>query len=85
MRSARQVRQEYKTVCTEMKRLAAKNGGTPLAKDSDLYCRLGAVKNTLEWVHPLLIRTVAKGPDRLNELLGYRHYALGPTHAEINP
>lgn len=50
-----------------------------------MYGRLAIVKMTLEWVHPLLIKTKAKGPDRLNELMGYRHFANGPTHAVLYP
>jgi hypothetical protein len=69
-----------------MAEIVKKGGGHwPLQKDEDVYCRLAAVKNTLEWVHPLLIKTKAKGPDRLNELLGHRHYANGPTHAVLYP
>jgi hypothetical protein len=69
-----------------MKDLLKKGDGHwPLPKDSDLYCSLAVVKETLEWVHPLLIKTTAKGPDRLNELLGYSHFVLGPTHAVLYP
>ena len=63
-----------------------KGGGhTPLPEDSDLYCRLAVVKKTLEWVHPVLIKTTAKGANRFNELMGHRHYACGPTHAVLYP
>jgi hypothetical protein len=58
---------------------------TPLPEDSDVYRRLGVVKKTLEWVHPLLIKTTAKGGDRIGELLCHKHYAYGPTHAVLNP
>jgi hypothetical protein len=86
MRTPRLVRKEYKSVCAAMRALDKKGGGhSPLPKDSDLYCRLAVVKNTLEWVHPLLIKTDAKGPDRLNELLGYKHFAMGPTLAVLHP
>jgi hypothetical protein len=86
MGSARLVRNEYKYVCKTMHNLDKKGGGhSPLPSDSDLYCRLEVVKNTLEWVHPLLIRTECKGPGRLNELLGYKHFAMGPTRAVMHP
>jgi hypothetical protein len=85
MRSPKQVREEYKYVCKKMADLMKKGSDGPLPQDSDLYCRLGTVKNTLEWVHPLLIRTKAKGADRLNELISHRHYFLGPTFAELHP
>ena len=82
------VRKEYKTVCQAMKDLLKKGGRrnhTPLPEDSDVYCRLAVVRKTLEWVHPLLIKTTARGPDRIAELLGHRHYANGPTHAVLYP
>lgn len=83
--SPRIIRKEYRKVCHEMDLLRQKGRGTPLPDDSDVYCRLAVVKKTLEWVHPLLIKTAAKGSDRFNELLGHRHYALGPTHAVLHP
>jgi hypothetical protein len=85
-RSARSIRAEYKTVCQAMEALLKKGGNrTPLPQDVDVYCRLAVVKNTLEWVHPLLIKTTAKGPDSYNELMGHRHWAFGPTHAVLYP
>jgi hypothetical protein len=54
-------------------------------KDNDLYLRLSAIRNTLEWVHPTLIKTRAKGRGRTSELMLHRHYAAGPTHAELYP
>lgn len=85
MRRPQQVRKEYKTVCQAMRDLMKKGGRTPLPQDEGLYCRLAAVKKTLEWVYPRLIKTTAKGHDRLSELAGYRHYVMGPTHAELYP
>jgi hypothetical protein len=85
MRSSKQVREEHKYVCKRMAELMKKGNDGPLPQDSDLYCRLYAVKSTLEWVHPLLIKTKAKGTNRLNELISHRHYMFGPTSAEINP
>jgi hypothetical protein len=86
MRPATLVRKEYKAVCQAMKDLAKKGSGkTPLPKDEEQYCRLATIKNTLEWVHPKLIKTTAKGHERLKELMGHRHYAMGPTHAELYP
>jgi hypothetical protein len=86
MRSPMLVRKEYKNVCREMDNLLKKAGcQTPLPEDSDVYCRLAVVKKTLEWVHPLLIKTTAKGPDRIGELLCRKHYAYGPTNAVLYP
>ena len=86
MRSPRLIRAEHKKVCQAMIDLIKKGGGhTPLPKDDDLYGRLVVVKRTLEWVHPLLIKTTAKGPDRFNELMGHKHYVSGPTHAVLYP
>jgi len=80
------VRKEYQNVCREMDNLLKKAGcQTPLSEDSDVYCRLAVVKKTLEWVHPLLIKTTAKGPDRIGELLCHKHYAYGPTNAVLYP
>lgn len=57
----------------------------PLAEDTELYLRLAVVKRTLEWVHPLLLETEAKGSERLNALMGYSHFANGPTHSVLYP
>lgn len=85
MRSSRMVRHEYKRVCEAMSGLAKKGGNSPLCQDEELYLRLATIKNTLEWVHPRLIKTCAEGHDRLNELMGHRHYAMGPTHDVLYP
>lgn len=85
MRRPKQVREEYKAVTRAMRDLASKGKHGPLAADEELYCRLAAIKNTLEWVYPRLIKTKAKGHERLNELMGYRHFAMGPTHAALYP
>jgi hypothetical protein len=85
MRSVQQVRNEYKAVCQAMHDLRKKGGKAPLPQDEELYCRLAAIRNTLEWVYPRLIKTTAKGNDRFTELAGYRHYVFGPTHAELYP
>lgn len=85
MRKRKGMRNEYNKVCRAMRKLARKGGGKPLPQDDELYCRLAAVKKTLEWVYPRLIKTSAKGHARLNELMGHRHYAMGPTHAELYP
>jgi hypothetical protein len=84
----RLVRKEYKDVCAEMKKLEKKGSGgrIPLPRDMELYMRLSAIKNTLEWIHPKMIRTVAKGHDeRLNELMSRKHFVMGPTFAELHP
>jgi hypothetical protein len=85
MRGPKQVREEYKYVCKVMADLLKKGPDGPLVKDEALYLRLSCVKNTLEWVHPALIKTAAKGPDRLNELMSSKHYVHGPTFAELHP
>jgi hypothetical protein len=84
MASATRIRNEYKTVCQAMADLKRKGDGhSPLPEDSDTYCRLAVVKNTLEWVHPILIKT--SKTDRWNELMGQRHFVMGPTHAVLYP
>jgi ribosomal protein S19E (S16A) len=88
MRSPRAVRKEHKKVCQAMKDLLKKGGRrnrTPLPNDEYIYGRLATVKKTLEWVHPVLIETTAKGADRFNELMGHKHYVNGPTHAVLYP
>jgi hypothetical protein len=86
MADATRIRNEYKKVCQAMDALDKKGGGhSPLPEDSDLYCRLSVLKNTLEWVHPILIKTKATGPDRFNELMGHRYMAFGPTFAVMYP
>jgi hypothetical protein len=85
MQSPKRVREEHKCVCKKMAELMKKGSNGSLPQEDDLYGRLDAVKNTLEWVHPLLIKTTAKGTDRLNELASHRHYTFEPTFAEIHP
>ena len=88
MAYATRIRQEHKKVCRAMKDLLKKGGRlnrAPLPGDAYVYGHLATVKMTLEWVHPLLIKTAAKRPDRYNELMGHRHFANGPTHAVLYP
>lgn len=88
MRSPACVKSEYRKVCQAMDDLLKKGGPrnrTPLECDESLYLRLDAIKITLEWVYPRLIKTSAKGHGRLNELIGNRHYAMGPTHDTLYP
>jgi hypothetical protein len=88
MRNARPVREEYKKVCQAMEALLKKRGRqnrTPLPQDEELYLRLVTIKKTLEWVHPKLIKTTGKGPDRFVEIAGVRHYVMGPTHDLLYP
>ena len=88
MRSPSSVKSEYRKVCQAMHDLLQKGGPrnrTPLECDEILYLRLETIKRTLEWVFPRLIKTSAKGHGRLNELLGYKHYAMGPTHDTLYP
>jgi len=85
MARATRIREEYKKVCQAMADLDRKGGGhTPLPEDSDVYCWLAVVKKTLEWVHPILIKTAAKRADRWDELMGHRHFVIGPTHAVLH-
>jgi hypothetical protein len=82
------IRKEHRKVCEAMKSLLKKGGRrnrTPLPGDEYIYMRLATVKLTLEWVHPLLIKTKAKGRARYNELMGHGHFAFGPTHAVLFP
>jgi hypothetical protein len=39
----------------------------------------------MEQVHPLLVKTKARGPARFDELMGHKHIANGPTHACLYP
>ena len=38
----------------------AGNGRIPLPKNEELYMRLYSIKQTLEWVYPSLIKTIAR-------------------------
>lgn len=72
-----------------MKKLEKKGSGhrIPLERDMELYMRLSAIKNTLEWVYPKLIKATAKGPEgheRLDEI-SRKHVPMGPTFAELYP
>jgi hypothetical protein len=88
MESPKRIRKEHKRVCQAMKVLRRRGGRfnrTPLPDDEDLYGRLATVKMTLEWVHPFLIKTMAKGADRINILIGHKHFSFGPVHAVLFP
>ena len=85
MRRLREIRKEHKNACDEIKKLERKGGGTPLPSDRRTYFQLVAVRYTLEWVHWKLIKTEAKGPNRIREIMGYRHYYAGPTFAVLYP
>lgn len=87
MRSESFVRQEHEAACAAMKKLEKKGKrGMPLPQDTQSYMRLAAIKNTLEWVYPRLIKTTARGhAKRMNELMGHKHYVIGPTKAELYP
>lgn len=69
-----------------MKKLEKKGSGhrIPLEGDMELYMRLSAIKNTLEWIYPRLIKTTAKGHERLDEI-SRKHVLMGPTFAELYP
>ena len=56
-----------------------------MPEDNELYMRLATVKDTLEWAYPRLIKTTAKGHERLSELMGYKHYVMGPTFTLLHP
>jgi hypothetical protein len=87
MRSAIAIRKEHKAVCVKIKELEKKGGGhQPLDKDEDVYFRLYTMKDTLEWVLPMLIRTPkVEDVDRRTQLMGHRHYVYGPLHALLYP
>ena len=89
MRSAKAVRKEHKAVVEKMAELEqqGKKAGYMccLPKDEELYFRFYSMKMTLEWVHPNLIKTTLKGPERFTELMGYRHVAAGPLFATLYP
>lgn len=55
----------------------------PLPEDKNRYLDLSIVKETLEWAHPKLIKTITKpkDPNHLSEIMGHKFYALGPVDA----
>lgn len=81
MKTAAIIRMEHKAVCKKMAELMKE--GSP--NDQELFFRLYSIQLTLEWVHPTLIKTNAKGADRRIELAGYRHFVSGPLHATLYP
>jgi hypothetical protein len=86
MRTATAVRKEYRKACEGMKALEKNNNGYPLATDEDLYMRLYTIKCTLEWVHPVLIKTSSREHAQNGlELMGHKHYVFGPVHATLHP
>jgi hypothetical protein len=86
MRTATAVHKEYRKVCEEMKALEKKNDGYPLAADEELYMRLYTIKYTLEWVHPVLIKTSSReSAQNRSDLMGHKNYVFGPVHATLYP
>lgn len=68
-----------------MEALENKGSNGPLPEDMQRYFQLSTIKETLEWVHAGLIKTVAKptDPNYLSELMEHRFYALGPVEATL--
>lgn len=85
MRTPTAVREEYRKVCEALKALE-KRDGKPLPEDEALYFRLYTIQYTLEWVHPILIKTASrKYEERRLELMGHKHYVFGPVHRTLYP
>ena len=88
MRKATAVGKEYKKVCEALETLTKKNNSAsrPRPEDKELYFRLYTIKDTLEWVHPTLIKAESKEhAQRRLELMGIKHYVFGPVFATLNP
>jgi hypothetical protein len=87
MRPVKSQKEEYRKVCEAMENLERKagHGKEPLPEDRELYMRLVQIKKTLEWAFPRLIRTKSKGADRIVELMGHKHYRMGPTSDLLYP
>jgi hypothetical protein len=93
--ASRRIRKEYKAACEALDALMQEErsagGRGPLPEKVGLYLRLSAIKNTLEWCEPILVKTGKAGPNptatcsRYAELMGYRHIAGGPVFAELYP
>jgi hypothetical protein len=66
--ASRRIRKEHKAACEALDALmqeGIKAGGLgPLPEKVGLYLRLSAVKNTLEWCEPILIKTGNYGPNQ---------------------
>jgi hypothetical protein len=86
MRTPTAIRKEYRKACEAMEALEKKNDGRPLPEDERLYFRLYTIKYTLEWVHPVLIKTTSRdhAQQRL-KLMGHKQYVFGPVHATLYP
>lgn len=74
MRRWRDIEREYKSVCDALSKHSAANPG-----ESAVALQLMAIKKTLEWTYPRLIRTKGSGRARWRELLEHRHFVVGPT------
>jgi hypothetical protein len=88
MRNPTAVRKEYRKGCEALATLVKKGDGTsiPRPEDRELYLRLHTIKDTLEWVHPVLIKTTSREhTQRYTELMGSKHYVFGPVHATLYP
>ncbi len=89
MQKKKALRSEHEKARKEIESLMRKGTKTgangPLPEDLNQYHQLCTIQETLEWVCPDLIETVAKRGDRnyLSELMGHRFYALGPVGATL--
>ena len=93
--ASRRIRKEHKAACEAMDILmqeGIKAGGRgPLPEEAELYLRLSAVRNTLEWCEPILIKTGEGAPESYRHLFkicrvdGLPAYCRGPVFAELYP
>lgn len=82
MKSAADIRKEHKAVRGILAKLIrdgkdAGYEGQPLPKDKQLYLEIDAIRLTLEWVYPALVKHAERGT--------YRHLLAGPLHATLYP
>jgi hypothetical protein len=68
-----------------MKKLEKKGNNGPLPKDDELYMQLSAIKNTLEWVHPGLVKKRGMSHQEWFDRTSRNHFILGPTFAQVYP
>jgi len=89
MRSAKAIRKEHKDVCAKIAELMREGDEAgcpgPVPEHEELYFRLYSIQITLEWVHPNLIKTVKCDVPRHMQLIGHKHYTMGPLFRTLYP
>lgn len=88
MRSALEIRKEHKAITVKLAELEDEGDKAgcqgPLPNKRELYLRLYSIQQTLEWVHPYLVKA-PKGVSHHQMLIGHKFSVFGPLLATLYP